>query len=50
MTLTIQLPSEDEARLAMKAKHAGVDLLSYVERVIKADVSRPPLDEILHGR
>lgn len=47
MSLTIQLKIEDEARLAMKAKHAGVDLPTYVERVPKAEVSRPPLDEML---
>ena len=47
MSLTIQLPREDEALLAMKAKHAGVDLPTYVERVLKAEMSRPPLDEIL---
>jgi hypothetical protein len=47
MSLTIQLAIEDEARLAMKAKHAGVDLPTYVGRVLKAEVSRPPLDEIL---
>jgi hypothetical protein len=47
MSLTIQLQMEDEARLALKAKHAGVDLPTYVERVLKADVSRPPLEEIL---
>jgi hypothetical protein len=47
MTLTIRLSAEDETRLAMKAKHAGVDLPSYVERVLRAEVSRPPLDDVL---
>jgi hypothetical protein len=47
MSLTIQLPNEDEARLAMKAKRAGLDLPTYVERVLKAEMSRPPLAEIL---
>jgi hypothetical protein len=47
MTLTIQLYSEDEAPLALKARHAGVDLPTYVERPLKAEVFRPPLDEIL---
>jgi hypothetical protein len=47
MTLTIQLPTEDEARLAMKAKSAGVDLSTYVERLLKAEISRPALDEML---
>jgi hypothetical protein len=47
MTLTIQLPIEDEARLTMKAKQAGMDLPTYVERVLRADVSRLPLEEML---
>jgi hypothetical protein len=47
MPLTIQLPVEDEARLEMKAKNAGVDLPTYVERVLRAEISRPPLTEIL---
>ena len=47
MSLTIELPTEDEARLAMKAKHAGVDLPTYIERLLKAEMSRPPLEEIL---
>lgn len=47
MTLTIQLPVEDEARLAMKAKRAGVDLPTFVERVLKAEMSRPALEEML---
>ncbi len=45
--MTIQLPNEDEARLAMKAKIAGLDLHAYVERLLKAEMSRPPLDDIL---
>jgi hypothetical protein len=47
MSFTIKLPIEDEARLAVKAKHAGLDLPTYVERVLKAEMSRPPLEEIL---
>ena len=47
MSVTIQLPAEAEARLAEKAKGAGIDVPTYVERVLKADVSRPPLEEIL---
>ena len=48
MTVTIQLPVEDEARLAMKARQAGVDLPTYLERLLKAEVSRPALDEVLN--
>lgn len=47
MSLTIQLPIEDEARLTIKAKRAGVDLPTYVGRVLKAEVSRPPLEDVL---
>jgi hypothetical protein len=47
MSLTIQLPLEDEARLVLKAKRAGVDVPTYVERVLKAEISRPPLEELL---
>ena len=47
MTLTIQLATEDEVRLALKAKSAGVDLPTYVERLLKAEISRPALDDIL---
>jgi hypothetical protein len=47
MSLTIELPTEDEARLAMKARQAGVDLPTYVERLLKAEMSRPALEEIL---
>jgi hypothetical protein len=47
MSLTIQLSVEDEARLAMKAKNAGVDLPAFVERLLKAEVARPPLEDVL---
>ena len=47
MSLTIQLPVVDEARLVIKAKDAGVDLPTYVERVLRAEISRPPLTDIL---
>jgi hypothetical protein len=47
MSLTIHLPIADEARLAMKAKHAGIDLPTYVERVLKAEIARPPLEDVL---
>jgi hypothetical protein len=47
MSLTINLPVKDEQRLAEKAKHAGLDLPTYVERVLKAEVCRPALEEVL---
>ena len=47
MTLTLNLPDEDERRLARKAKAAGVDVKAYVECIVRAAASRPPIDEIL---
>ncbi len=47
MSLTIQLQVEDEVRLAMKAQRAGIDLTTYIERILKAESSKPPLQEIL---
>jgi hypothetical protein len=47
VSLTIELPTEDEARLAVKAKNAGVDLPTYVERLLKAEISRPALEDVL---
>ncbi len=47
MILTIQLPPRAEARLAEKAREAGVDMPTYVERLLEADATRPPLDQIL---
>ena len=47
MTLTIQLPSDAEARIAEKARRAGVDVTTYVQRVLQVDATRPPLDELL---
>ena len=47
MTLTIQLPSDAEARIAEKARRAGVDVTTYVQRVLQVDATRPSLDELL---
>jgi hypothetical protein len=47
MTLTLNLPDEDERRLSEKAKAAGIDLQTYVERIVRTAANRPPIDEIL---
>jgi hypothetical protein len=47
MALTIQIPAQAEARLAEKARKVGVDVPTYIERLIEADASRPPLDVLL---
>jgi len=47
MTLMIQLPAGTEARLSEKARMAGVDVPTYVERLVEADATRPPLDVLL---
>ena len=47
MSLIIELPAEAEARLAEKARIAGVDVPTYVERVLQAEAARPPLEEML---
>jgi hypothetical protein len=47
MTIAIELNSEDEARLTQKASIAGVDVPTYVERILHVEASRPPLDAIL---
>jgi len=47
MTLTIELPAQDETRLAEKARAAGIDVPTYVERVLRAEASRRPIEETL---
>jgi hypothetical protein len=47
MTLTIELPAQAEARLAEKARQAGIDMPTYVERLLEAEATRPPLEEML---
>jgi hypothetical protein len=45
--LTIELPVEEEAKLGSKANRAGIDLSTYVHRLIVADISRPDINEVL---
>ncbi len=46
MTLTLQIPPEAEARLAEKARSAGMDVPSYAERILEIEARRPTLREI----
>ena len=47
MTLTLNLNDDDERRLAEKAKSAGIDVNTYVECVVRAAATRPPIDDVL---
>ena len=47
MSLTIQLPAEAEARLTEQAKAIGVDMPTYVERILRVAASRTSLEEVL---
>ena len=47
MTLTLNLAERDAQRLAEKAQAAGVDVQTYVERIVRAAATSPPLDEAL---
>jgi hypothetical protein len=47
MTLTLNLAERDAQRLAEKAQAAGVDVQTYVERIVRAAASGPTLDEVL---
>jgi len=46
MTLAIPLSPETEARLAEKARLAGMDMPSYAARLVERDVKRTTLEEI----
>ena len=47
MTLTLDLADNDAQRLAEKARAAGIDVQTYVERLVRAAATSPPLDEVL---
>ena len=47
MTLSIEVPKPLEERLAAKAREAGVDLLTYAQRVLQADALMPSLEQTL---
>ena len=46
MTLAIALSPETEARLAAKARRAGMDISSYAAWLVEQDVTHPTLEEI----
>jgi hypothetical protein len=47
MTLTLNLAEREAQRLAEKAQAAGVDVQTYVERIVRVAATSPPLDEVL---
>jgi len=47
MTVAVSLTSEIEAKLAAKAKSAGMDVPTDAAKVLQAAATRAPLDEIL---
>jgi len=46
VTLSIEVPKTVEDRLTQKAKDAGLDVASYVTRVIAAHAAKPTLKEL----
>ena len=46
MTLNIELPKPVEDRLKEKAKDAGLDVATYVMRVVAAHSAKPTLKEL----
>ena len=47
MTLTLNLPDEEQELLARKAQAAGMTLQAYAERIVRSAAVRPPINEIL---
>jgi hypothetical protein len=47
MTLTVDLADADAQRLAEKARAAGVDVQTYVERLVRLAATSVPLDDVL---
>jgi hypothetical protein len=47
MTLTVGLADADAQRLAEKARAAGIDVQTYVERLVRLAATSAPLDEVL---
>ena len=46
MTLAVPISREAERRLEDKAKAAGVDLTTFVSRILEAEAGRPTLMEL----
>jgi len=47
MTLTLELADAEQRMLAQKAAAAGLDVQTYVERILRVAATRPPIDEVL---
>jgi hypothetical protein len=47
MTLVLNLPDEEQRLLAEKASAAGLDVQTYVERIVRVAAARPPIEEVL---
>jgi hypothetical protein len=47
MTLTVDLADADAQQLAEKARAAGIDVQTYVARLVHSAAVGPPLDEVL---
>jgi hypothetical protein len=47
MTLTVDLAEADAERLAEKARAAGIDVQTYVQRLVRLAATSAPLDEVL---
>ena len=47
MNLTLELPEEEQRLLVQKAAAAGLDVRTYVERIVRVAAARPPIDEVL---
>ena len=47
MTLTVDLADTEAQRLAEKARAAGIDVQTYIQRIVRTAATAPPLDEVL---
>jgi hypothetical protein len=47
MTLRLHLADQEAERLSEKARAAGLDVRTYIERLIHLAASGPPLSEVL---
>jgi hypothetical protein len=47
MTFTLNVDEKEVQRLAEKAQAAGLDVRTYVERLVRAAAGGPPLYEVL---
>jgi len=47
MTLTLELPDEEQQMLSRKAAAAGLNVQDYVARIVRVAAARPPIEEVL---